>query len=217
MNFPAEAKQQVILAAKRLDEKGILNAIEGNISVRMGDLIYITPSGRNKAFLTEEEIAILTLDGEQVGGKYKASSEYKMHLHAYRCRSDIGGIVHAHPPYLTAHALCGLPVRSDAYPEMLVVYGSIEIAAYGRPGTDDIFREVGPLLEKEDVLLLENHGALSVGKTVLDAMNAIEAAEASARILTLAKQVGTPKSLSEEEQEILLQQHLQRRGRCTRK
>ena len=217
MNSPKEAKKQVLLAAKRLDEKGILNAVEGNISVRLGDLVYITPSGRNKAFLTEEEIAVLTMDGEQVGGKYKASSEYKLHLHAYGCRPDVGGIVHAHPPYLTAHALCGLPVRSDAYPEMLVVYGSIEVAAYGRPGTDDIFREVGPLLEKEDVLLLENHGALSVGKTVIDAMNAIEAAEASARILTLAKQVGIPKSLPKEEQEILLQQHLQRRNCCNGK
>ncbi len=217
MNSPREAKQQVLLAAKRLDEKGILNAVEGNVSVRLGDLVYITPSGKNKAFLTEDQIAVLTMDGEQVGGKCKASSEYKLHLHAYRCRADIGGIVHAHPPYLTAHALCGLPVRSDAYPEMIVVYGSIEVAAYGRPGTDEIFREVGPLLEKEDVILLENHGALSVGKTVLDAMNAIEAAEASARILTLAKQVGTPKALPEEEREILMQQHLQRRNGCIQK
>lgn len=210
MSFSKEAIRQVLLVAKRLDEKGILNAIEGNISVREGDLVYITPSGRNKAFLQEDQIAVLTMDGEQVGGSCKASSEYKLHLHAYTCREDIGGIVHAHAPYLTAHALCGQPVRSDAYPEMIVVYGSIEVAAYGRPGTDDIYREVGPLLEKEDVILLENHGAMAVGKTVIDAMNAMEAAEASARILTLAKQVGTPKVLPAEEREILWQQHSQR-------
>lgn len=213
MEFSKEAAQQVLLVAKRLDEKGILNAIEGNISVRVGDLVYITPSGMNKAFLKEEQIAVLTLEGEQVSGSCKASSEYKLHLHAYKCRDDIGGIVHAHAPYLTAHALCGKPVRSDAYPEMIVVYGSIEVAAYGRPGTDDIYREVGPLLQKEDVILLENHGAMAVGKTVIDAMNAMEAAEASARILTLANQVGTPKILPEKEQEILWQQHLQRMNR----
>ena len=213
MEFSKEAARQVLLVAKRLDEKGILNAIEGNISVRVGDLVYITPSGMNKAFLKEEQIAVLTLEGEQVGGSCKASSEYKLHLHAYKCRDDICGIVHAHAPYLTAHALCGKPVRSDAYPEMIVVYGSIEIAAYGRPGTDDIYREVGPLLQKEDVILLENHGAMAVGKTVIDAMNAMEAAEASARILTLANQVGTPKILPEKEREILWQQHLQRMNR----
>lgn len=213
MEICKNAAQQVLLVAKRLDEKGILNAIEGNISVRVGDLVYITPSGMNKAFLQEDQIAVLTLDGEQVGGSCKASSEYKLHLHAYRCRDDIGGIVHAHAPYLTAHALCGQPVRSDAYPEMIVVYGSIEVAAYGRPGTDDIYREVGPLLQKEDVILLENHGAMAVGKTVIDAMNAMEAAEASARILTLANQVGTPKILPEKEREILWQQHLQRMNR----
>ena len=75
MEFCKEAAQQVLLVAKRLDEKGILNAIEGNISVRVGDLVYITPSGMNKAFLKEDQIAILTLEGEQVGGSCKASSE----------------------------------------------------------------------------------------------------------------------------------------------
>ena len=83
MNFNLQAIQDVLTVAKRLDEKGILNAVEGNISVRDGDLIYITPSGKNKAFLTEEMTAIVDLDGNQVGGSCKASSEYKLHLHTY--------------------------------------------------------------------------------------------------------------------------------------
>lgn len=213
MEFSKEAIQSVLTVAKRLDEKGILNAIEGNISVKHGDLVYITPSGQNKAFLTEDMIAILDMDGNQVGGNHKASSEYKLHLHAYNARPDISGVIHAHPTYLTAYALCGKPVRSDAYPELIVVYGSIEVAAYGRPGTGDICKEVAPLLQKEDVILLQNHGALSIGKTVFDAMNALEAAEASARILTIAPQVGRVKSLPNEECEALWQLHHQRTGR----
>ena len=96
---------------------------------------------------------------------------------------------------------------------MIVVYGSIEVAAYGRPGTDGICKEVAPLLQKEDVILLENHGALSVGKTVFDAMNALEAAEASARVLTIAQQVGNLKNLPQEECDALWQLHHQRTGR----
>lgn len=207
------AIRAVLTVAKRLDEKGILNAVEGNISVRHGNFVYITPSGQNKAFLTEDMIAILDMDGNQVGGNCKASSEYKLHLHAYKAREDVRGVIHAHPTYLTAHALCGKPVRTEAYPELIVVYGSIEIAAYGRPGTEDICREVAPLLQKEDVILLENHGALSVGKTVFDAMNALEAAEASARILTIASQVGQIKDLPSAECDALWELHRQRTGR----
>ena len=213
MEFSKEAIQSVLTVAKRLDEKGILNAIEGNISVRCGDFMYITPSGQNKAFLTEDMIAILDMAGNQVGGKCKASSEHKLHLHAYKARPDVCGVIHAHPTYLTAYALCGQPLRTQSYPELILVYGSIEVAAYGRPGTDGICKEVAPLLQKEDVILLENHGALSVGKTVFDAMNALEAAEASARVLTIAQQVGNLKNLPQEECDALWQLHHQRIGR----
>lgn len=209
MRFSKKAIKDVIAVAKRLDQKNLLNAIEGNISVRDGDLIYITPSGKNKAFLTEDMIAILDLNGNQVGGKCKASSEYKLHLNAYKVRPDIKGVVHAHPPYLTAHALCKKPIESNAYPEMIIVFGSIEVASYGRPGTHDIYREVGPILQKENIVLLENHGAMSVGQSVFDAMNLLEAAEASAKILSLSKIVGTPNDLPTEECQALWQLHEQ--------
>ncbi len=213
MKFSKKAIKDVLAVAKRLDEKGILNAVEGNISVREGDLVYITPSGKNKAFLTEDMVAILDMDGNQVGGRYPASSEHKLHLHAYKVRPDVKGVVHAHPTYLTSFALCGEPVRSNAYPEMIVVYGSIEVAGYGRPGTTDIYREVGPILEKENVLLLENHGAMAVGTDVFEAMNVLEAAEASARILTVSRSVGKTKDLSDAECKALWQLHEQRMGR----
>ena len=212
MNFDIQAIKDVITVAKRLDEKGILNAIEGNISTRRGDLVYITPSGKNKAYLTEDMISVIDMDGNQLSG-CKASSEYKLHLHSYRTRPDIQGVVHAHPTYLTAYALLNKPLETKAYPEMMVVYGSIQIAAYGRPGTDDIYRHVTPILEKENVLLLANHGAMAVGETVFDAMNALEAAESCARILSIAKGLGELRNLSDEECQALLQQHEERMGR----
>ena len=210
MKKSMEAIREILLVAKRLDEKKILNAIEGNISLKRDGLIYVTPSGKNKAFLTEDMIAIVDEEGNQVGGCCKPTSELKLHLQVYRMREDIGGIVHAHPPYLTAHAVCGLPVRTKAYPEMMVMYGSFEVAGYGRPGTDDICREVEPLLQKSNVVLLENHGALAVGPDVVQAMNHMEAAEAIAEVLTMAKLVGKEKDLSPEECEALLALHAEK-------
>lgn len=207
MQGDINAIREVLMVAKRLDEKQLLNAVEGNISVKRDGLIYVTPSAKNKAFLTEEMIAITDLDGNQVGGTLKASSELRLHVLTYQMREDIGGIVHAHPAYLTAHAVCGKPVETRAYPEMMFKYGRIEVAGYGRPGTDDICRELEPIVKHSNVALLENHGAIALGPDAIEAMNNMEAAEAIAKVLTIAKTVGIEKDLPEEECRHLLMQH----------
>ena len=199
-----EAVRELLEAARHLDEKGILNAIEGNVSLRRDGLIYVTPSGKNKAFLTEDMIAVVDEDGNQLYGNCRPSSELKLHLQVYRTRREVGGVVHAHPTCLAAHAVCGLPIRTKAYAELLTVYGSFEVAPYGRPGTDDIWKGIGPLLEKSSVILLENHGALAVGSDVRQAMNHMEAAEAIAKVLVTARLLGKEKELPEEECEALL-------------
>ena len=130
-----EAVRELLEAARHLDEKGILNAIEGNVSLRRDGLIYVTPSGKNKAFLTEDMIAVVDEDGNQLYGSCRPSSELKLHLQVYRTRREVGGVVHAHPTCLAAHAVCGLPIRTKAYAELLTVYGSFEVAPYGRPGS----------------------------------------------------------------------------------
>ena len=209
MQGDISAVREVLLVARRLDEKKLLNAVEGNISLKRNGLIYVTPSAMNKAFLTEEMIAVTDEDGNQIGGNYKATSELRLHVLTYRMREDIGGIVHAHPPYLTAHAVCGKPVETRAYPEMMFKYGSFQVAPYGRPGTDDIVRGLKPLLKKSDVALLENHGAIAVGPDALEAMNNMEAAEAIAKVLTIAKLVGTEKDLPEKECSHLMAGHEQ--------
>ena len=214
MSFEISAMKTVVAASKLADEKKLLNAYEGNVSVRCGDYIYITPSGKSKALLTEEMIAVIDMNGNQVGGCFKASTEMKLHLHTYRIRPDIMGIIHAHTPVLTAHALCRMPVSSKAYPEATVIFGTIEVAAYGRPGSDDVYKEVGQKLEDTDVVLLANHGAMAVGPTVFDALNNLEAAEKTAKILMLAKALGAPVDLPDDEIAALYAQHEARRGKA---
>lgn len=194
-----EVVKQVLAVAKRLDEKNLVNAFEGNISAKKDGIVYITPTGKNKALLTEEMIAVIDEKGAQIGGNCKPTSELPMHLETYQIRKDISGVVHCHPTFLTAHAICNKPVETMGYPEMMANFKIFEVAPYGRPGTEKILEGAIPIFRHSDVVLLGNHGVLAVGKTVEDAMNKVEAAEAITKALYYAQVLGKPMDLSKEE------------------
>lgn len=203
MNF--EAINKVLQVAKRMDEKNLMSTFDGNISLKENGFIYITPSGKNKAFLTPEMIAVLDEQGNQVSGIYKASSELPMHTNVYKMRKGIGGILHAHATFLTAFAMCHKPVKTCANAGFMEDFNQIEVVPYGPPGSHDIYAGVKPILDKgSDVMILANHGALAVGSDVFDAMNKLEAVENAAKILTILKLVGDPCDLSDDEIKALL-------------
>jgi L-fuculose-phosphate aldolase len=207
MKIDNKAIEEVIEVAKRLDDKGLVNAFEGNISIKRDGLLYITPTGKSKATLTPEKICVIDEDGKQIGGIFEPTSELKMHRAVYGMRDNIGGVVHAHPPFMTAYAMAGIPIQSKCHAEMIWDHKVIEIAPYGRPGSDAIYAGVKPILDKgRDILLLSNHGVLSVGTDVFAALNKLESVENAAKILTIAKFVGDGKyaDLPDEEVNILL-------------
>lgn len=207
MGIDLKAIQDVIDVAKRLDDKGLVNAFEGNVSIKRDGYLYITPSGKSKVTLTPEKICVFDEEGNQVSGIYEPSSELKMHSAVYGMRDNIGGVVHAHPAFLTAYAMCGKPLESKCHAEMIWDHKVIEVAPYGRPGSDEIYAGVKPILDKgRDLLLLANHGVLSVGEDVFAALNKLESVENAAKILTIAKFVGDGKyaDLPDEEVQILL-------------
>lgn len=207
MGIDLHVIQDIIDVAKRLDDKGLVNAFEGNVSVKKDGYLYITPSGKSKVTLTPEKICVFDETGKQISGIYEPSSELKMHRAVYEMRDNIGGVVHAHPAFLTAYAMCGKPLESKCHAEMIWDHKVIEVAPYGRPGSDDIYKGVKPILDKgRDLLLLANHGVLSVGTDVFAALNKLESVENAAKILTIAKIVGDGKyaDLPEEEVQVLL-------------
>ena len=104
--------EEVVFYAKLLDEKGLVNSLEGNISVldRTEGKLYITPSGKRKSLLTPDMIAVMRGD-EQVGGSCRRSSEYLLHRAALDARPDCSAAVHVHAPYLTAYAFCSRSIR----------------------------------------------------------------------------------------------------------
>lgn len=194
--FDKNAIEQVIMASKRLEQKGFVDAGAGNVSVKSGDYIYITPSGTNKAFLTEEMIAVIDKDMNQVGGTIKASSEMRLHyLLYYKLGKDVGSVVHCHSPYLTAHAITYTPVECFDYSEAVTLFDKIEVCPFARPGTDGVALEAIPYFERNNIVLLGNHGPVSVGRNVIEAMNTMESAEACAKVIAKANAIGEGKRI----------------------
>lgn len=187
------AIKEILTVCRRLDSRGLVNAYEGNVSIRRDGLIYITPAGVNKAFLTEEMICVLKEDTlEQVAGERKPSSELLLHTEAYKTRPDVFGVVHAHPTMMTAYSLCKKDIVSKAYPEMIGNFKVIPCAPYGRPGTTEIFDVAREYVKKHDIVMLGNHGVLVVGRDLMAAMNKTEAGESIAKVLYYAERMGMP-------------------------
>ena len=197
MKVNKELIREVMEVAKRLDEKNLVNTFEGNISTKRDGIIYITPTTKNKALLTEDMIAVIDEDGKQIGGNAKPTSELPMHMATYKLRDNIGGVVHCHPTFMTAYAICNIPITTKAYPEMMGNFDTFEIVPYGKPGTEEILKGADKLFEHADIVLLGNHGVLAVGPTVTDAMNKVEAAEAITKTLVFANMLGQQVDLPE--------------------
>lgn len=199
-----KVKMDIIEIAREMDRKGLVNMFEGNISVMDGDLMYITPSTCRKATLTPDMICVINKDGKQIDGSAKASSEVLMHRGIYMMRADVRSVIHCHPMTMTAHALCGKPIETDAYPELIGNYKKIPIIKYGRPGTVDVIRDIVSVIYDYNIVLLQNHGVLAFGKDVEQTFSIIEACEAMAKVLVCADSLGPIISLDPDEVKYLV-------------
>lgn len=182
--------REIIRVAKIMEAARLVNTYEGNLSVKDNGLIYITPTNTRKSTLTEDLIAVLDENGNQVFGKRKPSSEIIMHTAAYKLREDANAVIHCHSPYLTAHAICNIPIDQKCHPEMMMHYRDIPVAPYGRPGTSEIIDNAASYIKERNLVLLGNHGVLAVGSTLELTYQRVEAAEKFAQILAIARGLG---------------------------
>ena len=184
--------------AKRLDLKGVVTAYEGNISLMKDGYLYITPTTTNKAFLEPEMICVFDPDGNQISGG-KPTSELKAHRAIYKMRDNIGGVVHAHAPFLCAFAMCHQSVNSRAYVELMCDHKEVELIPFGLPGSEDMVAGAQAILDKgRNAMILANHGALTVGKDIIEAMNRMESVEAAAKIELFTRIIGQQVKLPDE-------------------
>lgn len=196
---------EIIEAGVRVYSRGYVASNDGNISSRLGrDRILITPTGVSKGFMNSDDLIILDLNGNVIKGKKKPSSETAMHLNIYKDRPDINSICHAHPPYATGFAVAGIPLTKMILPEVIIVLGKIPLVEYGTTGTKRLYSMIAKYISDYDAFLLANHGAVTLGKDVMDAYYKMETLEHAAHIQFIAKQLGSIKTLRKTQTEELI-------------
>lgn len=186
-------REQICEVGKKLWQLGFVAANDGNISVKLDDGTYLTtPTGISKADMKPEMIVRLNSIGGFYEGdsKYKPSTEFKMHLRCYDSRTDIGAVVHAHPPYATAYAAANIPLDQYALSEAVMCLGSVPVTPYATPGSSEVADSIEPFLCDHDALLMMNHGALTVGKDLTQAYYRMETLEHVAKTTFIATMLG---------------------------
>jgi L-fuculose-phosphate aldolase len=201
-----QLKRDIIEVGRRIYNSGFVAANDGNISIRVNDnLVLTTPTGVSKGFLTQDMIVTVDMDGKVISGNWRPSSELKMHLAVYRAREDIKSVVHAHPPYATAFAVAGFALEKPIMPEVVINLGWVPLTQYGTPSTEEIPEAILPYLPCHDAFLLQNHGALTVGTDVYNALFKMETLEMGAKISLFARLLGGEREISPETVERLLE------------
>ncbi len=179
-----EAKKAIVEIGKRMFYKGFVASNDGNISIRTGsNAIWTTPTGVSKGYMTPDMMVKINMDGKVLAGRYKPSSEVKMHLRVYNENPDVMAVTHAHPPVATSFAIAGISLDRAILPEAVVNLGSVPIAHYATPGSTDVPDSVAPYCKSHNAVLLANHGALSWGKDVFEAYYRLESLEYYATVL----------------------------------
>ena len=180
-----EAKKLIVEIGRRMYTKNFVAANDGNISCKVDDdIIWATPTGVSKGFMSEDVLVKMRLDGTVLSqGELRPSSEIKMHLRVYNENPDVGGVCHAHPPISTSFAIAGMGLDRAIYPEALVNLGTVPCVHYETPGSQGIPDSIAPYCRDYNALLLANHGALAWGKDLMEAWFRLESTEHYAMVI----------------------------------
>lgn len=195
MDLPG-LKERLVYYSHKVYEMGFVSATDGNLSLRVdADSILITPSSKNKGELRESDLLLISNSGVLIEGSGKISTENKIHLLAYNRRQDVNAVVHCHPVYATAFAATGEGFEKPVFPEVVLTMGKVPLCKYGTPSTDELPMSLIPHIDYCSALLLENHGAVTVGKSIKDAYYKMEKLEHTAHTLFVTRQLGREKTI----------------------
>ena len=201
----ARCGEEICEIGRRIYAKGFAAANDGNVSLRLDDgRVLCTPTMMSKGFMRPSDLCIVDMEGNQLAGERRRSSEILLHLTILRERPDVNGVVHCHPPHATAFAVAREPIPQCVLPEVEIFLGDIPLAAYATPGTQAFADTVKPFVHRSSAILLANHGTVSFDAVLERAYWWTEIVDASCRIFLLAKQLGRITQLSTQEVRELL-------------
>jgi len=199
MTMFEKERREVAKFMRRLFEQKLTTSSGGNVSMRTGDNILITASQTDKAVIKAGQVGIFSLNGKNLTPDLKISMESKMHIAIYLKRPDINAIVHAHPVFATGFAITGKEIKTNLAGESRAVLGIPAFAQYALMGTQELADIAAEASIKSNCILLENHGAITLGKDLFQAYDRIEVLEAAAKLTLITLILGNPKELTDTE------------------
>jgi L-fuculose-phosphate aldolase len=197
-------RREVVDICRWMYERKYIASTDGNVSVRLtNSTLLVTPSGIPKGHLKPDQLVVTDLNGKVIRGSGKPSSELKMHLKVYEVREDVNAVVHAHPAVCLGFSVAGKSLSIPALTEVVLSLGDIPIAPYATPTTVEVPEAIGDLIKKHNALIMDRHGSITVGTTLMQAYNILETIEHAAEVLLYATQLGGIRPLPAEEAERL--------------
>lgn len=193
-------KEEICAVGRKLWMRQYVDGNGGNISHRLGpNEILCTPTLASKYDMKPEDLCMVDLDGNQIAGTTKRTSEIFLHLEIYKAVPEAKSVVHCHPPHATAYAITGMVPPNLVIPEFEVFVGKVAISPYATPGTEEFAQTVIPFVKKHTTVLLTNHGIVCWADTVTHAEWCAEVLETYCWTLMLASQLDAPISYLSDE------------------
>ena len=201
-------REQVAAAARRLAAEGLTLGTAGNVSLRAGERLLVTPTGAVLERARADEISVLELDGTHLDGP-APTSELALHVGAHR-RFAPGAAVHAHAPVATALA-CVLDELPAIHYQMVELGGPVRVARYETFGTQELADVTIDAMRGRKAVMMANHGTLTVGDDLDQAVDRAVLLEWAATMYWRASAIGAPRALDERQLDAVRAQ-IDRRG-----
>lgn len=187
----ASTKQDLLDAAKQLLRSGLVEGTSGNLSARLPDgNVVMTPSSLDYELMTLEDLVVLDLSGKVLQGERPPTSEKALHLACMRQHDDVGGVIHSHAMFASMFAITRQPIPCVIEEFDVYVGGEVPVADYKLTGSDELGEEVARHVADRGAVLMANHGLLTVGRNIGDAMKVAQLVERTAQIIWGARALG---------------------------
>ncbi len=190
-------RKEVARFMRRLYNRGLTTTSGGNISLRVSEeVIVITPSATDKGRMKWRDVGVLSIMGENLTPKLKPSIEFNLHLNIYKKMKDVSAIVHAHPVFASAFTAMKGTLNTSLTAEARAICGVPRFVSYAMMGSAELADIAAQNAEEADILLLENHGILTMGTSLLQAFDKLEVLENAAKMTLITSMAGNKRMLS---------------------
>lgn len=195
-------KRELIDGAIKLIKYGIIKMSAGNLSVRCGDnseLIIVTPSGMDYEEVKEKDLILLNMDKEIIEGSGKPSYDMDALIYIYKNMPEVNAIIHTHQVFATSVGLISNKLPGITTTLANAVGGEVTVAPFSSAADIEMGKKTVDFINNKKAIILKNHGVITIGKSIKEALYAAVYLEEAARIFCITKAIGDPDILSDDE------------------